>query len=62
MLNRLGKRSKIGFGSGVLLLVIGYLVKSPIGMDEALSAILIICGLSLILWGLLNLRNNKIQR
>ena len=51
MLSIKKKNTYIGIGLGLLLQIIGFFVKSPIGMDDAMSAILIISGLSLFIWG-----------
>lgn len=45
------KNIYIAIGLGLLLQIAGVFVQSPIGMDAALSAILIISGLSLFVWG-----------
>lgn len=51
MMKQFKKEVLIGIGSGLLMIILGIFVKSPVGMDETLSAILIICGLSLVVWG-----------
>ena len=51
MLTEYNKQRNIGIGCGLILQIAGLWVKSPTGMDEALSAIFIISGYSLFAWG-----------
>ena len=49
MLTTNKKNAYIGLSSGFILQIVGIFVKSPIGMDDALSAILFISGYSLLI-------------
>ena len=44
------KNAYIGIRSGFILQIVGIFVKSPIGMNDALSAILFISGYFLLIW------------
>ena len=50
MLTTNKKSVYIGIGSGFILQIVGIFVESPIGMDDALSAILFISGYFLLIW------------
>ena len=51
MLTTKKKNAYIGMGFGLILQIAGVFVKSSVGMDDALSAILFISGYSLLIWG-----------
>ena len=50
MLTTNKKSVYIGISSGFILQIVGIFVESPIGMDDALSAILFISGYFLLIW------------
>jgi len=50
MLTTNKKSVYIGISSGFILKIVGIFVESPIGMDDALSAILFISGYFLLIW------------
>jgi len=50
MLTTNKKSVYIGISSGFILQIVGIFVKSPIGMNDALSAILFISGYFLLIW------------
>ena len=50
MLTTNKKSVYIGISSGFILQVVGIFVESPIGMNDALSAILFISGYFLLIW------------
>lgn len=50
-LNNNRKNASIGISLGILLHLIAFFINTSIGINEALSAIFVISGYSLLIWG-----------